>query len=90
VKITEKMGTIRCQILQKNDEKLIVTLKNVTLVPQLWINSISFGKDLKNGYNIGNDGDKIKLTKRNVTPTSIKLLDEIWFRARNKIDNRIR
>ena len=33
----------RCVILQQNGERLIVTLKNVKFVPELWINLFSIG-----------------------------------------------
>jgi hypothetical protein len=54
VMITKKVGKLRCGILQKNGEKLIVTLENVTLIPESWINMFSIGKALKNGFNLRN------------------------------------
>jgi hypothetical protein len=35
----------------------------VKFVPDLWINLFSIGKALKNGFNLGNDGETIKLMK---------------------------
>jgi gag-polypeptide of LTR copia-type/Zinc knuckle len=58
-----KMGKLRCQILQKNGERFVVTLEDVKFVPDLWINLFSIGKALKNGFNLGNDGETIKLMK---------------------------
>jgi hypothetical protein len=58
-----KMGKLRCQILQKNGESLIVTLEDVKFVPDLWINLFSIGKALKNGFYLGNDSETIKLMK---------------------------
>jgi hypothetical protein len=58
-----KMGKLQCEILQKNDERLVVTLEDVTFVPDLWINLFSIGKALKNGFNLGNEGEKVKLMK---------------------------
>jgi hypothetical protein len=58
-----KMGKLRCQILQKSGESLVVTLEDVKFVPDLWINLFSIGKALKNGFNLGNDGETIKLMK---------------------------
>ena len=67
VMMVKKIGKLRCEILQKNGEKLIITLQDVKYVPDLWINFFSIGKALKNGFNLGNDGEKIKLMKGNVT-----------------------
>jgi hypothetical protein len=72
--IAEKMGKLKCGILQKNCERLIVTLKNVKFVPELWINLFRIGKALKNGFDIGNDGEIIELTKGNVTLTFDKVV----------------
>jgi hypothetical protein len=58
-----KMGKLRCQILQKNGESLVVTLEDLKFVPDLWINLFSIGKALKNGFNLGKDGETIKLMK---------------------------
>jgi hypothetical protein len=58
-----KMGKLQCQILQKNGESLVVTLEDVKFVPNLWIHLFSIGKALKNGFNLGNDGETIKLMK---------------------------
>jgi hypothetical protein len=44
VMIAKKVGKLRCGILQKNDEKLIITLENVNYVLGLWINLFSVGK----------------------------------------------
>ena len=66
VMLAKKMGKLRCEILQKNGEKLIVTLQDVKYVPDLWVNLFSIGKALKNGFNLGNDGERIKLMKGSV------------------------
>jgi hypothetical protein len=58
-----KMGKLRCRILQKNGQSLVVTLEDVKFVPDLWINLFSIGKALKNGFNLGNEGETIKLMK---------------------------
>ena len=65
-----KMGKLRCQIIQKNGESLVVTLEDVKFVPDLWINLFSIGKALKNGFNLGNEGETIKLMKGKTTITS--------------------
>jgi hypothetical protein len=41
----------------------------VQFVPELWINLFSIGKTLKNGFNISNYGEIIKLLNGNVTLT---------------------
>jgi hypothetical protein len=74
VMIAKKVGKLRCGILQKNGEKLIVTLENVKYVPELWINLFSIGKALKNGFNLSNDGEIIKLSKGYVTLTFDKVV----------------
>jgi hypothetical protein len=57
------MGKLRCEILQKNGMSLVATLEDVKSVPDLWINLFSIGKALKNGFNLGNEGETIKLMK---------------------------
>jgi hypothetical protein len=72
--IAKKVVKLRCGILQKNGDKLIVKLENVKFVPELWINLFRIGKSLKNGFNLSNDGKIIKLSKRNVTLTFDKVV----------------
>jgi hypothetical protein len=74
VMIAKKVSKLRCGILQKNGEKLIVTLENVKYIPESWINLFSIGKALKNGFNLSNDGEIIKLSKGNVTFTFDKVV----------------
>jgi hypothetical protein len=57
------MGKLRCEILQINGENLVVTLEDVKFVPDLCINLFSIGKALMNGFNLGNVGETMKLTK---------------------------
>jgi hypothetical protein len=59
VMIVKKVGKLRCGILQKNGEKLIVTLENVNFNPEFRINLFRIGKSLKNGFNLSNDGEII-------------------------------
>jgi hypothetical protein len=58
-----KMGKQRCEILQKKGESFVVTLEDVKFVPDHWINLFSIGKALKNGFNLGNEDETIKLMK---------------------------
>jgi hypothetical protein len=46
----------------------------VKYVPELWINLFNIGKALKNGFNLSNDGEIIKMSKGNVTLTFDKFL----------------
>jgi hypothetical protein len=74
IMIAKNVGKLRCGILQKNGEKVIVTLENVKLIPELWINLFGIGKALKNGFNLSNDGEIIKLSKGNMTLTFDKVV----------------
>jgi hypothetical protein len=58
-----KIGKLRCTIIQRDGTTVNVTLYDVKFVPELWINLFSIGKALSNGYNIGNNGVRIFLTK---------------------------
>jgi hypothetical protein len=59
--IAKKVGKLRCGIIQKSGEKHIVTLENMKFLPELWINLLSIGKASKNGFNLSNDHEIIKL-----------------------------
>jgi hypothetical protein len=74
VMIAKNVGKLRCGILLKNSEKLIIMLENVKYVPKMWINLFSIGKSLKNGFNLSNDGKIIKLSKGNMTLTFDKVV----------------
>jgi hypothetical protein len=74
VMIVKKFGKLRCEILQKHGEKLIVTLENVKFVPESWINLLSIGNALKNSFNLINDCEIIKLSKENLTLTFDKVV----------------
>jgi hypothetical protein len=67
VMMAKKIGKLRCEILQKNVEKLIIALQDVKYIPELWVSLFSIAKALKNGFNLGDDGKRIKLMKGNVT-----------------------
>ena len=58
-----KIGSLKRTIIQKDGTTVNVTLTEVKYVPELWINLFSIRKALKNGFNIGNKGVKIFLTK---------------------------
>jgi hypothetical protein len=49
-------------------------LENVNFVRELWINLFGIGKPLKNGFNLSNGGEIIKLSKGNVTLTFDKVI----------------
>jgi hypothetical protein len=61
--IRTKIGKLRQMIVQKDGTTVDVILTEVQYVPKLWVNLFSIGKALKNGFNIGNKGIKIFLTK---------------------------
>jgi hypothetical protein len=61
--MTTKMRKLQFEILQKSGESLVVTHEDVKFVPDLWINLFSIGKALKNGFNLGNEVETIKLMK---------------------------
>jgi hypothetical protein len=42
-------------------------LDNTMFAIELWINLLGIGKALQKGFNLGNDGEVIKLTKGSVT-----------------------
>jgi hypothetical protein len=44
-----------------------VTLDHVKFVPELWINLFIICRALQKGFNLGNDGEVIKMTKESVT-----------------------
>jgi hypothetical protein len=67
--IAKNVGKLRCGILQKNGEKVIVTFENVKFVPRLRINLFNIRNALKNVFNISNDGEIIKVSKGNLTLT---------------------
>ena len=65
--MAKKIGELRCEILQKNGKKFIIMLQDVKYVLELWFNLCSIGMALKNGFNLGNDSERIMLMKGNVT-----------------------
>jgi hypothetical protein len=60
-----KVGKLRCKVKQEDGHSFEVTLTDVKFVPELWINLFSIGKVLSNGFQIGNDGIKIHVSKGN-------------------------
>jgi hypothetical protein len=62
-----KLGKMRRTIIQKNGDTVDVTLTDVKYVPELWVNLFSIGKGLQNGFNIGNKGLHLYLTKGKTT-----------------------
>jgi hypothetical protein len=58
-----------CVILRENGKGLIITLDNKKFESELWINLLGIGKALQKGFNLGSDGEIIKLTKGSVTFT---------------------
>jgi hypothetical protein len=52
-------------VIQKEGSTQDIMLTKVKYIPELWVNLFLIGKALKNGFNIGNEGIKIHLTKGN-------------------------
>jgi hypothetical protein len=65
--LVKKFGSLRCMVQQKNGDTFFVVLKDVTFVPELWVNLFSISKSLKNGFNLGNEDVVMKLMKGNTT-----------------------
>jgi hypothetical protein len=65
--LAKKVGSLRCMVQQKNGEKFVVVLKDVKFVPELLVNLFSISKALKNGFNLGNEDDVMKLMEGNTT-----------------------
>ena len=58
-----KIGSLSCDVKQKDGTSFQGTLQEVKFVPELWINLCSISKALKNGFQIGNDDLVIQLTE---------------------------
>ena len=58
-----KVGKMRCRVEQLDWKSFEVVLTDVKYVPELWVNLFSIGKGLSNGFQIGNKGVVIHLTK---------------------------
>ncbi len=69
-----KLGKMRRTIVQKNGDTVDVTLTDVKYVPKLWVHLFSIGKGLQNGFNIGNKGLHLFLTKGKTTILFNKML----------------
>jgi hypothetical protein len=70
---------MRLTIIQKNRDTVDITLKEVKYVEDVWVNHFSIGKGLQNGFNIGNTGINIFLTKGKTTIMFDKIM-----RTKNK------
>jgi hypothetical protein len=70
---TEKISKLRICIVQYDERKFKITLENVKLVPDLWVNLFRINKALMNGLIIGNESALIKLTKGEIKLFSIKV-----------------
>ncbi len=69
-----KIGKMRRKIIQKNGDTVDITLTEVKYVEDLWVNLFSIGKGLQNGFNIGNKGINIFITKGKTTITFDKIM----------------
>ncbi len=69
-----KIGKMRRTIIQKNGDTVDITLTEVKYLEDLWVNLFSIGKGLQNGFNIGNKGINIFLTKGKTAITFDKIM----------------
>jgi hypothetical protein len=75
-----KIGKMRRTIIQKNGDTANITLTEVKYVEDLWVNLFSIGKGLQNGFNIGNKGINIFLTKGKTAIMFDKIMQtNKWF-----------
>jgi histone deacetylase 1/2 len=58
-----KIGKKRITAIQKDGSSIDMILEDYKFVPELWVNLFSISKALKRGWNIGNKGTNIFLTK---------------------------
>ena len=58
-----KIGKLKCKVVQEDGSSCEVTLTDVRFVPELWVNLFSIGKVLSKGFQLGNDGIKIHVSK---------------------------
>jgi len=59
----KKVGKKRVTIIQKDGRKMDCVLDDYKFVPELWINLFSITKALKNNWNLGNEGQRMVLSK---------------------------
>ena len=60
-------GSLKYKVIQVDGSSLVVTLNEVTYVPQLWVHLFSISKAFKNAFNVSNKGVFIYLTKGSVS-----------------------
>jgi hypothetical protein len=65
-KLKKKYGCVSAPSLVKTERMFRESRLGKNEDPEIWINLFCIGKALKNGFNLGNDGEKIKLMKGNV------------------------
>jgi hypothetical protein len=68
------IGSLICRVIQLDGSGLEITLHEVKLVPELWVNVFSINKVLKNGYNLSNNNLSIFLSKGSVSVTFERVL----------------
>jgi hypothetical protein len=64
-----KIGKKRLTVVQEDGTTTDIVLEDYKYVPELWINLFSIPKSLGKGWNIGNKGVRLYLTKGNVKIT---------------------
>jgi hypothetical protein len=64
-----KIGNLKCEVNQINEEKFTITLNDIKYVPSLCVILFSLNKALKKGFKVSNDGVVISLTYKHVKLT---------------------
>jgi hypothetical protein len=72
-----KVGSLKCHVIQLNDSRVNVTLKEVKCVQELWVNLFIISKALKNGFNLSNKVLMISLKKGSVSVTFDRVIKTV-------------
>jgi hypothetical protein len=72
-----KVGSLKCHVIQLNGSSVDVTLKEVKYAPELWVNLFSISKALKKGFDLSNKGLMISLKKGSVSVTFDRVIKTV-------------
>jgi hypothetical protein len=72
--MANKVGSLKCRMIQVDGSGLEIALNEVKYVPELWVNLCSINKALKKGYKLRNKGLSICLSKGDVSVTFDRVL----------------
>ena len=79
--ICHKMGKKKLTVIPKDGEEFTITLEDVLIIPELWINLFSIGKALERDWQLSNKGKCLVLSKGKVK----LLFDHIMQTPRSSI-----